>query len=128
MRRPPGGADATVDRMHHFMHPWSAAFTDLFYRGADGVEAAFEFRTDDGFPLQGDAPVVALHDREGGNGVVMLPGEGQGKCIRLVWDRKCYRMDYVADFRNSFFPEGAQALLCRQNRVFSAAGCRQTGC
>lgn len=114
-------SDVELNKMYHFMHPWSTAFTDLFYRKANGGEETFEFRTDDKFPLREDAPTVAWYNRKTGDGVVtvVFPGEGQKNRIRLVWDTKRYRKDYIVDFRNSTFPKGHKAVYAVKTAFFS---------
>ena len=81
-------ADVKLNMMYHFMHPWSTAFTDLYYRRANGTEKTFEFKTDNNFPLYEDAPVAAWYNRNTGEGVVTLvfPGKGQKQRVRYIWD------------------------------------------
>ena len=113
-------ADVKLNKMYHFMHPWSTAFTDLYYRRANGAEVFFEFKTDNKFPLREDAPVAAWYNRKDGRGVVTLvfPGEGQKRRIRYVWDTKRYRKDYIVDFVNSTFPKGHKAVYSVKTAFF----------
>ena len=91
--------------LYFFMHPWLPEFSSCYSPESGEVELT----TSGQFPLRCAAGTVWFHHAGLGMGVVSRLTEAPEpeKILRMVWDVKNYRKDYVRDCYNSVLPAGA---------------------
>ena len=98
-------------QLYCFMHPWTIRFTDYLAVFADGKKLVAKFISDEKHRNRKFAPCASWYDRKSGIGVstVIEQPEFSRNLERLLWDRKCYRKDYLLVVSNSTFPAGKTA-------------------
>ena len=103
--------DVKVHQIYCFMHPWTIRFTDYHAVFADGKKLDAKFISDEKHRNRKFVPAASWYDRKSGAGVSTVIGkpEFSRNLERLVWDRKCYRKDYLLIVRNETFPGGKTA-------------------
>lgn len=112
-----------LSHLYHFMHPWKTTFTEMFYTETDGKEKRYTFKSDNKFTFYRFVPAIALYNPASGDAVVTVTARdknaGQHSLYRLVWDRKAYRKDYIADFFKKDYPAGRKAYYSVTTRFFN---------
>ena len=103
--------DVKIRQLYCFMHPWTIRFTDYHAVFANGKKLDAAFISDEGHRNRKFAPEASWYDRKAGIGVstVIEQPEFSYKLERLVWDRKCYRKDYLYVVKDGTFPGGKTA-------------------
>ena len=103
--------DVKIRQLYCFMHPWTIRFTDYHVVFANGKKLDAKFISDERHRNRKFAPEASWYDRKAGVGVstVIEKPEFSRNLERLVWDRKCYRKDYLYVIKDSTFPGGKTA-------------------
>jgi hypothetical protein len=112
--------DVKIRQLYCFMHPWTIRFTDYLAVFENGKKLTAKFISDEKHRNRKFVPCASWYDSKSGIGVstVIEKPAFSRNLERLVWDRKCYRKDYLFVVKDSTFPGGKTAVYRAKTGFF----------
>ena len=112
--------EVPLRQLYCAMHPWATRFTDYCIISADGRKRSGKFVTDGKHRNSVFVPLISWYDNESGiivSTAVKKPSRNVN-LLRLLWDTRRYRKDYVCLVMNGVFP-AKTTMVCRVKTTFS---------